>query len=362
MEIMVYLRIIRKRWLLFVGGLIVTVGSTAWFLSAQEPEYESTGTFVVRPRSVVAEDTVRAIDALTRGVQINSTFASIASSDLIKSRARERVDPTISTAGFSTSGRVIVGTNIIELSVRGPSAEGAHTLATALGAETIAYIDELDETFELAPLDPPDLPKNPSRTEALLTIALGFVGGALLGALLAVGAETMRSGQRAGTQRQVHSGSAAISGEQESEGLPDRVGGAREAHAPMSVATFEVVSFTPGPDTTDARVRIAHLERLARAAMPEFPQHWQVIPMGDARFVVIVPDVDPTLDGQLLATQLEEWEVALARAVVDQSTTGADANGSYRDVLTVRFSLGDTSSEVRSAAGLAESPEVGRSQ
>lgn len=312
MELKAYLEIVKKRWVVAVIGLLATIAFTAFVASGQEPSYESTGTYVVRPRPVADGDTVRAIDTLVRGVEINSTFASIASSDLIKAQARDRVGDAVDTSGLKTSGKVVTGTNIIELSVSGGDPEAVYALAVAIGEETISYVAELDDTFELAPLDAPRLPKNPVGPNTALTIATGAFLGLLLGAGLAVGMELLT--KRPDPEPE------PVEAEDEIE-LLDEEEFNRMFHDHLTRARRQGTSFTVGlltalRDRPRERGIAAELEqqehdRIVRRSMPIYRDSARIVAIGNSKYGIIETELPSEEAEELLMVWLSVWKAAI---------------------------------------------------
>ena len=332
MEISAYLKIIKKRWRLVAFGLVATVAFTALFVNGQASVYESSGTYVVRPRSVDVDDAARAIDTLVRGVEINSTFANIASSNLIKSRARESVDSSISTSGLKTSGRVITGTNILELSVTGEDPDAVHALATAVGDVTVSYIQDLDEIFELTPLDAPRVPKVPVGPNKGLTIMIGVVLGALLGVAIAVLAEVVGSGH--GSDVETDGGSSADAPSRaDLERLDaDEFGqlfAQQLVRADQQEGSFTLGMLTLEHDpssTQNARgdPATAELEQLALLNIPAYSDQWKVVSLGNASFAVMESELPSDEAEELVMAWLRVWKAAIrVTELVD-----VDLNGS----------------------------------
>jgi capsular polysaccharide biosynthesis protein len=160
------------------------VGLTTILVVQQPWIYQSEGTFVVRPRTVEADEIVRAFDTLNRGIEINATYAAIAKSDLVKQRARESVGS--STRGLNIGADIVPGTNMIRISVTGTDPDLVHDFASAISEETQRYVFELDDAFVLESLDEPAAPDRPVGPNKGLTIGVGVVFGLLLGAFMAV--------------------------------------------------------------------------------------------------------------------------------------------------------------------------------
>jgi capsular polysaccharide biosynthesis protein len=190
-ELRHYLEIIGRRWWVVATAVGVTTLLTVLLVVQQPWVYGASGTFVVRPRSVDSAEVVRAIDTLIRGVEINSTYATIARSDAIRERARQRLGPDFSTAGLSVDSDVMAGTNVLVISVRGPDPESVATFATAVGEETVQYVLELEDAFELKPLDLPGVDERPVGPNKMLTVMTGILFGAMVGVAGAIGSDRL---------------------------------------------------------------------------------------------------------------------------------------------------------------------------
>lgn len=202
MELTYYLRIVGRRWPFAIIGLLITTGLTFAFLQRQPFVYQSTGTMVVRPRTVNSADGVRAIDTLTRGVEISSTYATIARSNLIRERAKERLGPSVDTAGTTVSSEVVTATSILEVSVTGRDPEVVTAFATEITRETVAFVGELQPVFELQIIDEPQLPTRPIAPKRTLILGTGVVFGLGVGVVFALLAEAAARPARARRMRQ----------------------------------------------------------------------------------------------------------------------------------------------------------------
>ncbi len=185
MELKIYLRIILKYWWIIVAAFIFTVIPTYLFVNSQPWIYESAATFVIRPRSDIAingDEIVDALDTISRRVEINTTFAEVSSSSLIKQRAIESLAlSSEDRQGLKVNGKVVAGTNILEISVQGPNPEIVRDFANAVSQETLAYVSNLYDVFALEPLDAASLPAEPVSPNKPLNLALGGGLGLLLG-------------------------------------------------------------------------------------------------------------------------------------------------------------------------------------
>jgi capsular polysaccharide biosynthesis protein len=189
MDLYNYLTMVRRRWAVAFLGFLTTITLTVTFVDQQPSIYETEATFVIRPRTVNTADGVRAIDTLTRGVEISSTYATIARSDLIRDRAEQRVDPALNTSGLKVSSQVVTSTNILEVTVSGQDPEAIQALATEISQATVEYVAELQPVFELQILDTPQLPGSPVAPNRPLIIGTGVVLSVAVSVIFALIAE-----------------------------------------------------------------------------------------------------------------------------------------------------------------------------
>ena len=181
MELRQYLRIISARWWIAVTALAVTVGATAYIVEQQPWIYESSGTYVIRPRTVDTALGIRAWDSLVRGAEIPSTYAAVARSGRVRELAADRLGPSGSTSALQVRSQVIAGTNIVSITAQGQDPRVVHAYAAAVGEETVSYVGALHDAFELVPLDSPQVPSRPVGPRKNLTIALGGALGLMVG-------------------------------------------------------------------------------------------------------------------------------------------------------------------------------------
>lgn len=188
MEIKAYWRILKRRWWLLLFGFAVVFGVT-WILTSRQPSiYEASTTFVIRPRvseGSMGDEFVRALDIVSRRVEINTTFAEVATSRLIANQAKDGLGLSpAEREGLKVSARVVGGTNVMEISAEGRDPGITRDFANAVGVETVNYVSKLYDVFELEPLDEAALPQKSSRPNVFMNLALGGVMGLALGACL----------------------------------------------------------------------------------------------------------------------------------------------------------------------------------
>lgn len=190
-----YIQLVIKRWWLVALAFGVVFVSTYIWTSKQQVVYESHATFVIRPRSeaVLGSDFIRALDTISNRSEINLTFAEVASSKLIQAKAIEKME--VSSVGqfdLSASGRVLTGTNVLEINSQSNDPVMAREFADAIGAETIDYVKNLYDVYQLEVLDAANTPLKPSSPNTSLNLSLGAFLGLALGVTLVFLFETLK--------------------------------------------------------------------------------------------------------------------------------------------------------------------------
>lgn len=184
MDIRTYLQIVINSWRILLVSVVVTMAATLVFTLRQPRIYESVSTFVIRPHSslILQDEFVSTLDTLSRRVEINNTFAEVTNSKLIKDRAAEKLGlDSNQRQGLTASGQVLAGTNILRLTVNGRDPEIAQAFAQTVSLETVAYVSNLYDVFELGQLDGASLSRKPVSPNLFLNLAIGLVLGGALG-------------------------------------------------------------------------------------------------------------------------------------------------------------------------------------
>ncbi len=172
----------RKGWLLLLTFLF-TVGATAVFTLRQPIVYESKTTFVAKlnPALIGDRNLMNAIDILGRRTEIVTTYAEVIKSRWVKDAAAETLDLLPQQKeGLAIDSRVIAGTTIIELTVRGNDPAVARDYARAVREATFTYVDNLYEMYELAVLDEAEFAR-PVKTNLLVNLIVAAAASIILG-------------------------------------------------------------------------------------------------------------------------------------------------------------------------------------
>lgn len=196
MELKAYLRILLRRWWIVVPAFLITLSATSALTFREPPIYRSSATYVLKLGSGFQDDKgfVSALDILSRRAEIAATYTEVATSRLIKQQAADALGLSMAQRGdYSVSSRAIGGTNVLEISVEGLDPTLARDFTNAIGSQTIAYVGNLYETYELESLDQASLHMAPISPNYSLNLALGAILGLVLGGGLAFLAEYLRA-------------------------------------------------------------------------------------------------------------------------------------------------------------------------
>lgn len=172
------------RWWLLIIPLVFTVAVTFVLTSRMTKVYETRSTYVIRPRSelILDDEFVKALDTVSSRIEINTTFAEVAQSDLIKDGAIAELDLTTEQRQkLAASASVLAGTNILEIRAQGKNPELVRDFAIAVGEETVKYVSNLYDVFELEPLDSAQVPEEPSSPNLLINLIIAVILGGGIG-------------------------------------------------------------------------------------------------------------------------------------------------------------------------------------
>ncbi|HEY3671124.1 MAG TPA: Wzz/FepE/Etk N-terminal domain-containing protein [Acidimicrobiia bacterium] len=180
-----YLVVCRRWWWIVLAAFLATVLMATVLVGTPTKQYESTASFVIQPQASEESDQVRALDALVQGGTVGETYASIARSKLIRSRAGESLSRVQRAEHMAVTAEVVTGTRIIRVTVRSTQPADARRFAGAVSHQTIIYVNGLADNYRLDPLDAPTLPTHPLPTKRIVTLALAGILGLMLGVALA---------------------------------------------------------------------------------------------------------------------------------------------------------------------------------
>jgi len=184
MELMIFLRILLKRWWIIFIILLVTLVGSFILSSTKTPIFSAASTYVVSPSSQVLDEIgfLSGLSVLGGQPTVANTFATIASSAAVKQKAGDALGLTSAQVKeLLVFSRVQTGTNVIEVSVDGIDPLLVQVFTNKIGEYTIEYVKNLNGVYELMILDPAISPEKPIRPNKSLNLVLGAVIGFVLG-------------------------------------------------------------------------------------------------------------------------------------------------------------------------------------
>lgn len=242
MELRIYFQMLmRSWWVVFLTALtaLAIALATSLFIT---PIYRATGRFVVNPNLdlVRQADVVRSLEALDKR-SIVATYAEVLNSDRIYNDAVTSLQGEVSNFEDYTHTTVVLPeANILELSVEGPDPRVAALLANSIGQRAIDYIQQLYTVYEINFLDPATVPVVPIRPQPIRDSAFAVALGLLIGSVLAILREQLRTPIEAFLRRsEIDSESMAFNRHYVEDRLEDAL-----ARSPTSVFSFSLVQLS----------------------------------------------------------------------------------------------------------------------
>lgn len=198
MELRQYFDILKRGWWVIVAMMLVISGIGVFYSYSQTPIYESTANFVVNPTLKVNEtgDLLYSLDTLASRTTLATTYANILSSRTTIEAAATAlgVSPDI-IEDYTVSALVLPDSNIIQLTVDGPSPELAADLANQIGKIGEQSVRNLQEIYELRLVDtaiPNNEPISPNHPiDITLSAMVGIAGGLAFVTLREILAQTL---------------------------------------------------------------------------------------------------------------------------------------------------------------------------
>ncbi len=325
MEFKHYLKVVFRNWKLVLPAVLI-LGSLSTYWTARQPfVYESTASFVVRPRLVGSADAVKAIDTLIRGAEINSTFAKIAESRVVTDATQGALGIDADDEGLTLGATVVAGTNVLTVTVRGPDPELVHSYAATAAGMTVAYIDSLNDVFTLSILDQPTLPDDPSGPNKSLNTVLGLLLALVFGSVVAVLAEYLREPPHVGrTLNVIDPITDTYNDEFFRLRFEEELARARRSGRVFTLAMLKVGVKRAGTPAGEL------LRHVAAMISPRLRTEDMLAHIGDSTFAVILPDLDEVAADRVLTRWEEElWPGSQGVTADDEAFTISVGIGQY---------------------------------
>lgn len=198
MELKLYLQMLQRSWWIVILTALAALAIALAAVFLVQPTFRSTARFVVSPNLEqvgLQDDTdlLRSLEALDRR-SIMATYAEVVNSARIFNEAVATLGFTVIEIEEYTHITVVLpDANIMELSVDGPDPAKTTLLANSLGQHAIEYITQLYTVYEVSFMDAASQPTEPISPQPVRDASLAFVLGLVMGAVLAIIREQLRT-------------------------------------------------------------------------------------------------------------------------------------------------------------------------
>jgi diguanylate cyclase (GGDEF)-like protein len=324
MEIKAYLGVLLKKWWIVIPAFLVTFVSGIVFTFTKTPVYSATTTFLVVPSS--SFDSIisfaNGLDLLGRRDEIATTFAEIASSQRIKQQAVSSLS-LVSGSDYTISSKLRAGTNIIEITVQGPSPIGVRDLANSVGSAIEAYVQGLYEVFILVPLDEAATPTRPISPNTVFNLALSAVFGLVLGAGLAFLAEYLEAPLTSAISMNIIDDETGVyNKEYFLRRLSEEMVRAKRNRYPLSLGLMRVDSLSMIKGSDSPKVRAEMLRQVAILAGQYLREEDIVARLERDTLALILPD----MTGENAKALMEYLQTRIAWTPFQSTVSGVNIN------------------------------------
>jgi capsular polysaccharide biosynthesis protein len=190
-----FLQALREGWWVVVAAALLCTGAAMAYSYSLEPVYEASATFVANPsvRISSTDDILYSLDTLASRSTLVNTFCEILTSRAIWNEAVGALSLSAELALDLAGGQdgvpvkciVAPESNVVRLSVEGPSSRLTADLTNAIGDAGITYISGLQEVYELHRLDEAVPSRQPTFPNHLMDLGFGLTVGVLGGLAIA---------------------------------------------------------------------------------------------------------------------------------------------------------------------------------
>ncbi len=195
MEIRLYYQMLQRGWWLVVLAALVAVAVSLGVSYLAVPQYQATARFIISPNAslTTGRDVVNSLDTLDRR-SIVSTYAEVMNSNRVfeDTLASLKLQP-VDLKDYTYNAVVLPESSVLELNVSGPNPKVTADLANAIGYQAINFTRRLNQVYDVAFLDEAIPPLEPFSPQPLRDAALALVLGAVVGGVLAILREQIRT-------------------------------------------------------------------------------------------------------------------------------------------------------------------------
>lgn len=195
MEIRLYFQMLQRGWWIILLVALVALTASLAISYMAIPQYQATARFIISPKQTITseKDVVDSLSTLDKR-SIAATYAEVMNSNRAFADTVAALQlNALALQDYTYETVVLPDSSVLELNVSGPNPTVAAELANTLGYTAIALIERLNQVYDVNFLDtatPPDLPYSP---QPLRDGSLALLLGAIVGAVLAILREQIRT-------------------------------------------------------------------------------------------------------------------------------------------------------------------------
>jgi receptor protein-tyrosine kinase len=196
MDLRSYLHIVRRRWMMILGCLLVAIAAAALVTARATPQYAGTAQlFVSTPGSDLSG--VDVYQGSLFSAQRVASYADLVKGNALAQQVVDKLDleETASELSGQISSRVVTDTVLLNVTVTDPSPARAQRLANAVAKQFTIYVAQLETStaggaspIKATVVDKSGLPASPVSPKPVRNIGLA----ALLGLLVGLGVAFLR--------------------------------------------------------------------------------------------------------------------------------------------------------------------------
>lgn len=326
MELKIYLRVLLRKWWIVLPAFLITFTATIVLTFTQTPTYQAAATFVVAPTGSFEDvrSFASGLDILSRRSEIATTYAEVATSRLIKREAADELSLSQDQRkSLSVDSQLLAGTNVLKITVEGSDPVLVRDFANTVGAKTMAYVQELYETYDLSPLDQATLPASPVKPNKKLNLVLGAVLGLALGGGLAFLSEYLQAPLENMTNLSILDSETGVYNDRYfRQRLGEEMSRARRNKYPLSLALMNVDHLEVMRTSFSPQVRNEALRKVA-VFLKQYLREEDVLARLDGTvFAFLLPDVP----GEKAQAIMEKLQTRIAWTPLEMEKSGVKLN------------------------------------
>jgi len=326
MELKIYLRILLRKWWIVLPVFLITFTATVVLTFTQAPTYKATATFVIAPTGALENvgSFLGGLEVLSGRTEIANTYAEVAASWAIRREVAEELNLSWDQwKRLSVGSKLRAGTNVMEITVEGSDPVLVRDFANAVGAKTMAYVQELYEVYELRPLDQAGLLASPVGPNRVLYLALGAMLGLALGVGLAFLSEYLQTPLVSVTDLGIFDNeTGAYNQRYFRQRLGEEMSRARRNKYPLSLALMNVDQLEVMGTSFSSQVRREALRKVA-VFLKQYLREEDVLARLDGTiFAFLLPD----MPGDKAKAVIEKLQTRIAWTPLEMEKSGVKLN------------------------------------